>query len=128
MFENVNYNFYKTVLERSAIPDEATFNEYRIENKLFVKRLLDDGMLIEREKDGVDSAVCMMIEVDYITACEANGSVENGGAVSSETINGYSYSYDRTVAQESAKLNAKSTEEKKYKWLKLYCEIMQGVF
>ena len=128
MFENVNYNFYKTVLERSAIPDEATFNEYTIENKLFVKRLLDDGMLIERETDGIDSAVCMMIEVDYITACEANGSVENGGAVSSETINGYSYSYDRTVAQESAKLNAKSTEEKKYKWLKLYCEIMQGVF
>ena len=128
MFENINYNFYKTVLGRSAIPDEATFNEYTIENKLFVKRLLDDGMLIEREKDGIDSAVCMMVEVDYITACEANGSVENGGAVSSETINGYSYSYDRTVAQESAKLNAKSTEEKKYKWLKLYCEIMQGVF
>ena len=124
MFENVNYDFYKTNLGRSAIPDEASFNEYIIENKLFVKRLIDDGILIEREKDGIDSAVCMMIEVDYIESWEAT---KNNGAVTSETINGYSCSYDRTVAQESAKLNAKSMEAKKYKWLKLYCDVLQGV-
>ena len=124
MFENVNYNFYKTALGRSAIPDEATFNEYAIENKLFVKRLINDDMIVEREKDGIDSAVCMMIEVDYITAKEAT---ENNGAVTSETINGYSCLYDRTATQEVAKLNAKSTERKKYKWLKSYCEIFQGV-
>lgn len=124
MFENVNYNFYTTTLGRSAIPNETSFNEYIIENKLFVKQLINDGVLIEREKDGIDSAVCMMIEVDYITAQEANS---GSGAISSETINGYSYSYDRTVAQESVKLNAKSAEAKKYKWLKLYCDIIQGV-
>ena len=124
MFENVNYDFYKTNLGRSAVPDEVAFNEYAIENKLFVKRLVNDGMLVEREKDGIDSAVCMMIEVDYIEAREAKGSNE---AVSSETINGYSCSYDRTVEQETLKLNAKSTEAKKYKWLKSYCDILQGV-
>ena len=124
MFENVNYGFYKTNLGRSAIPDEATFNEYAIENKLFIKRLISDGMLVEREENGIDSAVCMMIEVDYIEAQEAKGS---NGAITSETINGYSCSYDRTVVQEVAKLNAKSTEAKKYKWLKLYCDVLQGV-
>ena len=124
MFENVNYDFYKTNLGRSAIPDEATFNEYAIENKLFIKRLISDGMLVEREENGIDSAVCMMIEVDYIEAQEAKGS---NGAITSETINGYSCSYDRTVVQEVAKLNAKSTEAKKYKWLKLYCDVLQGV-
>ena len=124
MFENVNYDFYKTNLGRSAIPDEASFNEYIIENKLFVKRLIDDDILIEREKNGIDNAVCMMIEVDYIESWEAT---ENNGAVTSETINGYSCSYDRTATQEVAKLNAKSTEAKKYKLLKLYCDVLQGV-
>ena len=124
MFENVNYNFYKTALGRSAIPDEATFNEYAIENKLFVKRLINADMIVEREKDGIDSAVCMMIEVDYIESWEAT---KNNGAVTSETINGYSCSYDRTAVQELAKLNAKSTEARKYKWLTSYCEVLQGV-
>ena len=124
MFENVNYNFYKRTLGRSAIPDEASFNEYAIENELFVKQLITDGIIVEREENGIDSAVCMMIEVDYITAQEANGS---SGAISSESINGYSYSYDRTIAQETARINIKSTETKKYKWLKLYCDVLQGV-
>ena len=124
MFENVNYNFYKTTLGRSAITDEASFNEYAIENKLFIKQLITDGLIVEKEENGLDSAVCMMIEVDYITAQEVNGS---SGAISSETINGYSYSYDRTIAQETVRLNIKSTEAKKYKWLKLYCNVSQGV-
>ena len=124
MFENVNYNFYKTTLGRSVVPDEASFNGYAIENKLFVKQLINDGLIVEREKNGIDSAVCMMIEIDYITAQEANGS---GGAISSESINGYSYSYDRTIVQETARLNIKSTEAKKYKWLRLYCDVLQGV-
>ena len=124
MFENVNYNFYKTILGRSIIPDEDSFNEYASENKLFVKQLINDGIIVEREGNGIDSAICMMIEVDYITAQEANS---HNGVVVSEAINGYSYSYDRTIAQETAKLNAKSTEAKKYKCLKLYCDVIQGV-
>ena len=127
MFENVNYDFYKTTLGRSAIPDEAAFNEYTAENKLFIKQLITDGVIVEREKDGIDSAVCMMIETDYNTALEMSGNVAESGAVTSETINGYSYSYDRTAANEAAKLNAKSLEAKKYKWLRLYCDITQGV-
>ena len=127
MFENVNYDFYKTNLGRSAVPDEAAFNEYAIENKLFVKQLITDGIVVEREKNGIDSAICMMIEVDYITTQQASGSSKSDGAVVSETINGYSYSYDRTIAQETIKLNAKSKEAKKYKWLRLYCDVLQGV-
>ena len=124
MFENVNYNFYKTTLGRSVVPDEASFNEYAIENKLFIKQLITDGLIVEKEENGIDSAVCMMIEVDYITAQETNGS---SGVISSESINGYSYSYDRTIVQETARLNIKSTEAKKYKWLRLYCDVSQGV-
>lgn len=127
MFENVNYDFYKTTLGRFAIPDEAAFNEYAAENKLFVKRLITDGVIVESEKDGIDSAVCMMIETDYNAALEMSGNATENGAVTSETINGYSYSYDRTAAQEAAKLNAKSLEAKKLKWIRLYCDIVQGV-
>ena len=126
MFENVNYNFYTTTLGRSAVPNEAVFNEYAAENKLFVKRLITDGAIVEREENGIDSAVCMMIETDYNAALEASGNADSA-AVTSETINGYSYSYDRTAAQEAAKLNAKSLEVKKYKWIRLYCDITQGV-
>lgn len=50
MFENVNYDFYKTTLGRSAIPDKASFNEYVIENELFVKQLINDSLIVEREK------------------------------------------------------------------------------
>lgn len=127
MFENVNYNFYKTNLGRSAVPDETAFNEYAAENKLFVKRLINDGVIFELEKDGIDSAVCMMIETDYTAAQAASGNATEGGAVTSESINGYSYSYDLTAAQEEAKLNAKSLEAKKLKWLRLYCDLVQGV-
>lgn len=127
MFENVNYDFYKTTLGRSAIPDEAAFNEYAAENKLFIKQLITDGVIVEREKYGIDSAVCMMIETDYNTELEMSGNAAESGAVASESINGYSYSYDRTAANEAAKLNAKSLEAKKYKWIGLYCEIVQGV-
>ena len=69
----------------------------------------------------------MMIETDYNTALEMSGNAAESGAVTSESINGYSYSYDRTAANEAAKLNAKSLEAKKYKWISLYCDVMQGV-
>lgn len=54
----------------------------------------------------------MMVEVDYTTAQEVSSSNE---AVTSETINGYSCSYDRTVAHETAgeeTLERKLPEEK----------------
>lgn len=127
MFENVNYNFYKNTLGRSVIPDEATFNFYADDDKMFMKKLLLDGVVSEREENGVDIAVCRMIEIDFQAAQEASGASESGGALASESINGYSYSYDRTAQQESAKLNAKSTATKKVEIIKLYNNWHAGV-
>lgn len=126
MFENVTYTYYSDTLERSAVPTEADFNYYADDNKLFMKGLINDGIVTEREENGLDIAVCRMIEIDYLTEQEASGASESGG-VSSESINGYSYSYDRTAQQESAKLNAKSTATKKVEIIKLYNNWHAGV-
>lgn len=126
MFENVNYTYYSETLGRSAVPTEADFKRYADENRLFMKGLITDGIVREREENGVDIAVCRMIEIDYLTEHEASGASESGG-VSSESINGYSYSYDRTAQQESAKLNAKSTATKKGEIIKLYNDYNAGV-
>lgn len=128
MFENVNYTFYSDTLGRSAVPTEADFNNYADDNKMFVKQLVNDGIVTEREENGLDIAVCRMIEIDYLTAQEASGAAaENGGSVASESINGYSYSYDKTAQQEAVKLNAKSAAEKKIDIIKLYNDYHAGV-
>lgn len=128
MFENVNYTYYSDTLGRSAVPTEADFNNYADDNKMFVKQLVNDGIVTEREENGLDIAVCRMIEIDYLTAQEASGAAaENGGSVASESINGYSYSYDKTAQQEAVKLNAKSAAEKKIDIIKLYNDYHAGV-
>ena len=128
MFENVNYTYYSETLGRSAVPSEADFNNYADDNKMFVKQLVNDGIVTEREENGLDIAVCRMIEIDYLTAQEASGAAaENGGSVASESINGYSYSYDKTAQQESVKRNAKSAAEKKIDIIKLYNNYHAGV-
>lgn len=128
MFENVNYTYYSDTLGRSAVPSEADFNNYADDNKMFVKQLVNDGIVTEREENGLDIAVCRMIEIDYLTAQEASGAAaENGGSVASESINGYSYSYDKTAQQEAVKLNAKSAAEKKIDIIKLYNDYHAGV-
>ena len=128
MFENVNYTFYSDTLGRSAVPTEADFNNYADDNKMFMKQLVNDGIVTEREENGLDIAVCRMIEIDYLTAQEASGAAaESGGSVASESINGYSYSYDKTAQQEAVKLNAKSAAEKKIDIIKLYNDYDAGV-
>ena len=128
MFENVNYTFYSDTLGRSAVPTEADFNNYADDNKMLVNQLVNDGIVTEREENGLDIAVCRMIEIDYLTAQEASGAAaENGGSVASESINGYSYSYDKTAQQEAVKLNAKSAAEKKIDIIKLYNDYHAGV-
>lgn len=128
MFENVTYNFYTETLGRSAVPSEADFNRYADDNKMFMKQLIADGMVKEREENGIDTAVCRMIEIDYTTEQEASGAAaENGGSVASESINGYSYSYDKTAQQEAVKLNAKSSAAKKINIIKLYNDYNAGV-
>ena len=129
MFENVNYTYYSDTLGRSAVPSEADFNNYADDNKMFVKQLVNNGIVTEREENGIDIAVCRMIEIDYLTAQEASGAAaENGGSVASESINGYSYSYDKTAQQEAVKLNAKSAAAKKIDIIKLYNDYDAGVY
>jgi hypothetical protein len=128
MFENVNYTFYSDTLGRSAVPTEADFNNYADDNKMYMKQLVNDGIVTEREENGLDIAVCRMIEIDYLTEQEASGAAaENGGSVASESINGYSYSYDKTAQQEAVKLNAKSAAAKKIDIIKLYNDYDAGV-
>ena len=128
MFENVNYTYYSETLGRSAVPTEADFNNYADDNKMFMKQLVSDGIVTEREENGIDIAVCRMIEIDYLTEQEASGAAaENGGSVASESINGYSYSYDKTAQQEAVKRNAKSAAEKKINIIKLYNDYNAGV-
>lgn len=128
MFENVNYTYYSETLGRSAVPTEADFNRYADDNRLFMKGLINDGIVTEREENGIDNAVCRMIEIDYLTEQEASGAAaESGGSVASESINGYSYSYDKTAQQEAVKRNAKSAAEKKIDTIKLYNDYRAGV-
>ena len=128
MFENVNYTYYSDTLGRSAVPTEADFNNYADDNKMFMKQLVNDGIVTEREENGLDIAVCRMIEIDYLTEQEASGAAaEDSGSVASESINGYSYSYDKTAQQEAVKRNAKSAAEKKINIIKLYNDYNAGV-
>ncbi len=127
MFENVNYTYYSDTLGRSAVPSEADFNNYADDNKMFMKRLINDGIVTKREENGLDIAVCRMIEIDYLTAQEASGAAADSGSVASESINGYSYSYDKTAQQEAVKLNAKSAAAKKIDIIKLYNDYDVGV-
>ena len=127
MFENVNYTYYSETLGRSAVPTEADFNLYADDNRLFMKGLINDGIVTEREENGIDNAVCRMIEIDYLTEQEASGAATESGSVASESINGYSYSYDKTAQQEAVKLNTKSAAEKKINIIKLYNDYRAGV-
>ena len=124
-FDNVTYEHYSSDLGRAIVPDAATFEQYKLENVLFIKSLLNDGLIMEREAGGIDDACCMMIEESYNAAQIESGNA--GGAITSESIGGYSYSKSSKAADIQTEKNAKSTAEKKYKWLSLYCDILNGV-
>ncbi len=127
MFGNVNYTYYSETLGRSAVPTETDFNRYADDNRLFMKGLINDGIVTEREENGIDIAVCRMIEIDWLTAQETSGAAAESGSVASESINGYSYSYDKTAQQEAVKLNAKSAAARKIDIIKLYNDYDAGV-
>ena len=124
-FDNVNYTHYSSDLGRAIVPDAVTFDAYKLENVLYVESLLNDGLIKERKAGGIDDAVCMMIEESFNAAQIESGST--GGAITSESIGGYSYSKSSKAADIQTEKNAKSTAEKKYKWLSLYCDILNGV-
>ena len=125
LFDNVTYTHYSSDLGRAIVPDAATFDTYKLENVLYVESLLNDGLIKERKAGGIDDAVCMMIEESYNSAQIESGST--GGAITSESISGYSYSKSSKAADIQIEKNAKSTAEKKYKWLSLYCDILNGI-
>ena len=126
-FDNVNYTHYKDVLGRTIVPDAATFNQYKLENVLFCKSLLNDNLIAEREPGGLDDACCMMIEESYSAAQTEAGAGSTGGAIASESIGGYSYSKSTKAAEIAVEKNAKSVDAKKYYWLEMYCDVLNGV-
>ena len=125
-FDNVTYTHYSDDMGRTIVPDAATFEQYKLENVLFLKSLINDGLIKEREPGGIDDACCMMIEESYSAAQIETGGAGAGGVITSETIGGYSYSKSAKAAEIAIEKNAKSTDEKKYKWLSLYCDVLNG--
>ena len=123
-FDNVTYTHYSSDLGRAIVPDADTFNQYKLQNVLYVKSLLNDGLLKEREAGGIDNACCMMIEEDY---CAAQAQAGADDVQASESIGGYSYTASSKASELAIEKNAKSTAEKKYEWLSLYCDILNGV-
>ena len=77
-FDNVTYEHYSGALGRAIVPDAATFNQYKLENVLYMKSLLNDGLIKEREPGGIDDACCMMIEESYNAAQIESGSAGAG--------------------------------------------------
>lgn len=126
-FDNVNYTHYHDVLGRNIVPDAATFEQYKLENVLFCKSLLNDNLIAEREPGGIDDACCMMIEESYTAAQTEAGAGSTGGVYSSESIGGYSYSKSTKAAEIAIEKNAKSVTSKKYYWLEMYCDVLNGV-
>ena len=108
LFDKVTYDFYVHTLGRAVIPTEADFNTYCLKNILFVKGLYDEGLIVEREADGIAKAICMMIEAEYQTGGD-------DAVLQSESIGGYSWSGTK-----------KSLEAKKYECLRLFCHITNG--
>ena len=123
-FDNVTYTYYTGTLGRTKVPSEAVFNDYKLQNVLYLKSLLNDGLLKEREAGGIDNACCMMIEEDY---CAAQAQAGADDVQTSESIGGYSYTASSKASELAIEKNAKSTAEKKYEWLSLYCDILNGV-
>ena len=124
LFDNVTYTYYTGTLGRTKVPSEAVFNVFKLQNVLYVKSLLNDGLLKEREAGGIDNACCMMIEEDY---CAAQAQAGADDVQTSESIGGYSYTASSKASELAIEKNAKSTAEKKYEWLSLYCDILNGV-
>lgn len=123
LFDNVTYTHYHDVMGRSKVPDAATFNDKKLGVVLWVKSLLNDGLIQERQPGGIDDACCMMIEIDYLAEQTANGA---NNVDTSESIGGYSHSMSAKAAEIAAEKNAKSASESRYQWLELYCYVLNG--
>lgn len=131
MNEKANYTHYAGDLGRTLVPDAETFNKYLLENLLYVNSLVTDGLISgERTENGIDSAICLCVEVDYITDVTINSAPaddgEHNGILTSESIQGYSYSLDTSARQKALELNAESAKAKKLQWIKAFCRVTEG--
>lgn len=123
LFDNVTFNYYSVTMGRGIVPNSTEFDKYKLENIQLVKRWLP--YITELEENGIDKAVCLMIETDYADAQTLNGS--DDGAISSESVSGHSVSYGSSKQTKLVELNAKSTEARKVEKLRLFCRLSWGV-
>ena len=118
MFENVNYTFYSSTLGRSTVPDETSFNALVPLCEMQMKQLMREAEVTEYAEKGIDSAVCMMIEEQY----KADQSdTPEGAKVTSESIGGFSQSFD------VSEVEADTKKQKQMKWIRMYCCVDPGV-
>lgn len=122
-FDNVTYTYYSDTLGRAVVPNETEFNALKLLNIQLFKKWLP--YCTELEENGIDNAVCMMIETEYQDNQIVKGLDDS--AVSSESVGGHSYSYGSTAKNKLEELNAVSTEKKKYEVAKLFCSFDFGV-
>lgn len=123
LFDNVTYTYYSSTLGRALIPNSDVFNSFKLENVQLMKTWLP--YVEEREENGIDSAVCMMIETDYLDNQLLNG--ESSNAVASESLGGHSVTYGTTAKTKLEELNARSTTDKKIERAKLFVTFNTGV-
>lgn len=123
-FDKVNYTFYSSTLGRSVVPTEADFNALKLTNVQTMKKWLP-FLVSEDETDGIDIAVCMMIEVEYNDNQIVKGADDS--SIASENIGGHSISFSSTTRTKLEELNAKSTDAKKIEMAKLFCTFDFGV-
>ncbi len=121
MFENVTYTHYSLELGRAAVPDEIVFNSLKLTNIEYMKTLLP--FVEEREAGGIDNAVCLMIEAEYLDTQTVAGNDESVGG---ESIGGYSYQVSEAVKLAQQK-NFKTTEQKKLDAVRLFCFLNTAV-
>ena len=121
--ENATYEYYTGTLGRSAVPDEAAFNRHLLENRMYVESLYNDGIICGKYDGALGAAVCMCVEVDYLTAQALSG---DAAPLAGENVSGYSYSLDNTARTKAVELNAKSAEAQKYRWIAAFCDRAAG--
>lgn len=122
MFENVTYEYYTQILNRSIIPTEEEFNSLILLNEKWIERYLD--YIDERATNGIDNSVCLLCEVDYKE--NTKNKAENA-TVASESVSGHSVSYLTSQKAKEEELNAKSIDQKKWEIVKLFCDVSIGV-
>lgn len=122
-FDNVTYTHYSSVLGRAVIPTEEDFNALKLVNIQTMKGLLP--YVIENEENGIDSAVCMMIEANYKYNQLVTGATPE--AIASESLGGHSISYGSAALNKAVELDAKSLSAKKIEAIKLFCSLDIGV-